>query len=39
MIVHGGGAVPGDVKHRIIAALPATEVWELYGASEGARRA
>ena len=27
--------VPDPVKRRIIEALPATEVWELYGASEG----
>jgi long-chain acyl-CoA synthetase len=35
LIVHGAAPCPVEVKHRIIAALPATEIWELYGASEG----
>ena len=33
--MHGAAPCPVEVKHRIIAALPATEIWELYGASEG----
>jgi long-chain acyl-CoA synthetase len=35
LIVHGAAPCPIEVKHRIIAALPDTEIWELYGASEG----
>jgi long-chain acyl-CoA synthetase len=35
VIVHGGAPCPVPVKRRIIDALGATEVWELYGASEG----
>jgi len=35
LIVHGAAPCPVEVKQRIIAALPATEIWELYGASEG----
>jgi long-chain acyl-CoA synthetase len=35
LIAHGGAPCPVPVKHRIIDALGATEVWELYGASEG----
>jgi long-chain acyl-CoA synthetase len=35
LIVHGGAPCPVPVKRRIIDALPSTEVWELYGASEG----
>jgi long-chain acyl-CoA synthetase len=35
LIIHGGAPCPINVKRRIIEALPATEVWELYGASEG----
>jgi long-chain acyl-CoA synthetase len=35
LIIHGGAPCPPTVKRRIIDALPATEVWELYGASEG----
>jgi long-chain acyl-CoA synthetase len=35
LIVHGAAPCPIDVKRRIIDALPETEVWELYGASEG----
>ena len=33
--MHGAAPCPVEVKQRIIAALPATEIWELYGASEG----
>src|SRR4051812_6890895 len=35
LIIHGGAPCPIPVKRRIIEALPQTEVWELYGASEG----
>ncbi|MEY2570240.1 MAG: long-chain acyl-CoA synthetase [Acidimicrobiaceae bacterium] len=35
LVIHGGAPCPVNVKERIIAALPHTEVWELYGASEG----
>jgi long-chain acyl-CoA synthetase len=35
VIAHGGAPCPVPVKRRIIDALGATEVWELYGASEG----
>jgi long-chain acyl-CoA synthetase len=35
LVIHGGAPCPTTVKHRIIEALPATEIWELYGASEG----
>src|SRR5215510_10998808 len=35
LVVHGAAPCPIEVKHRIIAALPGTEIWELYGASEG----
>ena len=35
LIIHGGAPCPITVKQRIIEALPDTEVWELYGASEG----
>src|SRR5262249_27980573 len=35
LIIHGGAPCPPSVKRRIIEALPDTEVWELYGASEG----
>ena len=35
LIVHGAAPCPVQVKHRILTALPATEIWELYGASEG----
>jgi long-chain acyl-CoA synthetase len=35
LIVHGAAPCPVEIKQRIIAALPATEIWELYGASEG----
>ena len=35
LIIHGGAPCPINVKQRIIEALPDTEVWELYGASEG----
>jgi long-chain acyl-CoA synthetase len=35
LVIHAGAPCPQPVKERIIAALPHTEVWELYGASEG----
>jgi long-chain acyl-CoA synthetase len=35
LVIHGGAPCPIDVKRRFIAAVPGTEVWELYGASEG----
>ncbi|MEY2424073.1 MAG: long-chain acyl-CoA synthetase [Acidimicrobiaceae bacterium] len=35
LIIHGGAPCPVTVKRRIIEALPDSEVWELYGASEG----
>jgi long-chain acyl-CoA synthetase len=35
LVIHAGAPCPPTVKRRIIDALPATEVWELYGASEG----
>jgi long-chain acyl-CoA synthetase len=35
LVIHGGAPCPPSVKQRIIAALRDTEVWELYGASEG----
>src|SRR3954470_1698976 len=35
LVIHGGAPCPITVKQRIIDALPATEIWELYGASEG----
>jgi len=35
LIIHGGAPCPMPVKRRVIDALPDTEVWELYGASEG----
>jgi long-chain acyl-CoA synthetase len=35
LVIHGGAPCPPTVKRRIMEALPATEVWELYGASEG----
>src|SRR5438067_522853 len=35
LIIHGGAPCPVPVKRRIIDVLPDTEVWELYGASEG----
>ena len=34
-VIHAGAPCPVGVKRRIIAALPAAEVWELYGMSEG----
>jgi long-chain acyl-CoA synthetase len=34
-VIHGGAPCPRPVKERIIEALPAAEIWELYGASEG----
>jgi len=35
LVIHGGAPCPPSVKRRIIDAFPDTEVWELYGASEG----
>jgi long-chain acyl-CoA synthetase len=35
LVIHAGAPCPRPVKERILDALPATEVWELYGASEG----
>jgi long-chain acyl-CoA synthetase len=35
LVIHAGAPCPTTVKHRIMDALPHTEVWELYGASEG----
>ena len=35
LVIHGGAPCPTTVKQRIIDALPDTEIWELYGASEG----
>jgi long-chain acyl-CoA synthetase len=35
LVIHGGAPCPIPVKRRIMDALAATEVWELYGASEG----
>ncbi|MDQ1519293.1 MAG: long-chain acyl-CoA synthetase, partial [Actinomycetota bacterium] len=35
LVVHGGAPCPVPVKRRIIEAFASTEVWELYGASEG----
>jgi long-chain acyl-CoA synthetase len=35
LVIHGGAPCPTTVKRRIIEALPSTEIWELYGASEG----
>ena len=35
LVIHAGAPCPVTVKQRLIEALPATEVWELYGASEG----
>ncbi len=34
-VLHAGAPCPRSVKERIIAALPATEISELYGMSEG----
>jgi long-chain acyl-CoA synthetase len=34
-VIHAGAPCPGSVKERAMAALPDTEVWELYGMSEG----
>ncbi|MBV9950495.1 MAG: AMP-binding protein, partial [Acidimicrobiia bacterium] len=34
-VIHAGAPCPVPVKQRFIEALPQTEVWELYGASEG----
>jgi long-chain acyl-CoA synthetase len=35
LVIHGGAPCPIDVKRRLLAALPACDVSELYGASEG----
>jgi long-chain acyl-CoA synthetase len=35
LVVHGGSPCPMPVKRRMMAAFPATELHELYGASEG----
>jgi long-chain acyl-CoA synthetase len=35
LVVHGGAPCPVPVKRRIIEAFASTDVWELYGASEG----
>ncbi|MGI8663320.1 MAG: AMP-binding protein [Acidimicrobiales bacterium] len=35
LVIHAGAPCPLPVKHRIVEALPDTEVWEMYGASEG----
>jgi long-chain acyl-CoA synthetase len=35
LVIHAGAPCPTTVKQRIIEALPHTEIWELYGASEG----
>jgi long-chain acyl-CoA synthetase len=35
LVVHGGAPCPVPVKRRIIDAFGSTDVWELYGASEG----
>ncbi len=34
-VIHAGAPCPATVKRRIMEALPNTEIWELYGASEG----
>lgn len=34
-VIHAGAPCPVTVKERLIATFPGTEVWELYGASEG----
>ncbi len=34
-VIHAGAPCPVPVKERALAALPDTEVWELYGMSEG----
>ena len=35
LVIHGGAPCPAPVKRRMIEAFPHTEIWELYGASEG----
>jgi long-chain acyl-CoA synthetase len=35
LIAHAGAPCPVPVKEKIIAALAPTEIWEIYGASEG----
>ncbi len=34
-VIHGGAPCPTPVKQRMIDAFPQTEIWELYGMSEG----
>jgi long-chain acyl-CoA synthetase len=34
-VIHAGAPCPQAVKRRIMEAMPKTEFWELYGASEG----
>jgi long-chain acyl-CoA synthetase len=34
-VIHAGAPCPVEVKRRFLEALPHTEVWELYGMSEG----
>ncbi len=34
-VIHAGAPCPRVVKQQIIEAFPTTEIWELYGASEG----
>jgi long-chain acyl-CoA synthetase len=34
-LIHAGAPCPPSVKRRIMDVLPDTEIWELYGASEG----
>ena len=36
LVLHGGAPCPVPVKRQIMDALPSAEVWEFYGASEGA---
>jgi long-chain acyl-CoA synthetase len=36
LILHGGAPCPVPVKRQVLDAFPRTEVWEFYGASEGA---
>jgi long-chain acyl-CoA synthetase len=34
-VIHAGAPCPRIVKEQMITAFPSTEIWELYGASEG----
>jgi long-chain acyl-CoA synthetase len=34
-VIHAGAPCPRVVKQQMIEAFPSTEIWELYGASEG----